>query len=144
MLMSRSQCFSGENKEKVVLAREDLLRKEVASQKWDSIKLVCSQVSRFISFTQQPNGSKFEHFQPHKFNNEVFGISMFVLHGQEDQREMDKENIEVEAKKMGRNGLQELEKKLERAAPPRQQTKLSSTLQVILPHFLTIPSTSLF
>ena len=49
MLIFRSQCFSGENKEKVVLAREDLLRKEVASQKWDSIKLVCSQVSRVIS-----------------------------------------------------------------------------------------------
>ena len=49
MLISRNQCFSGENKEKVVLAREDLLRKEVASQKWDSIKLVCSQVSSAIS-----------------------------------------------------------------------------------------------
>ena len=55
---------------------------------------------------------------------------MFVLHGQEDEREMDKENREVEAK-VERTGLQELEKKLERAAPPRQQTKLSSTLQVI-------------
>jgi len=106
--MNRNQCFSGENKEKVVLAREDLLRKEVASQKWDSIKLVCSQ--------------------PHKFNNEVFGISMFVLHGQEDEREVDKENTEVELK-VENKGLQELEKKLERAAPPRQQTKLSSTLQ---------------
>ena len=58
---------------------------------------------------------------------------MFVLHGQEDEREMDKENREVEAK-VERTGLQELEKKLERAAPPRQQTKLSSTLQVMVAH----------
>ena len=106
--MNRSHCFSGENKEKVVLARDQCLKKEVACQKWDSIKLVCGQ--------------------PHKFNNEVFGLSMFVLHGQEDKREVDKENGVVDAK-VERNGLQELEKKLERAAPPRQQTKLSSTLQ---------------
>ena len=132
MLISRNQCFSGENKEKVVLAREDLLRKEVASQKWDSIKLVCSQVSSAISSLQ--NGPQHDHFQPHKFNNEVFGISMFVLHGQEDEREVDKENTEVELK-VENKGLQELEKKLERAAPPRQQTKLSFTLQVILAHF---------
>ena len=81
--------------------------------------------------------------QPHKFNNEVYGVSMFVLHGQEDEREMDKENREVEAK-VERTGLQELEKKLERAAPPRQQTKLSSTLQVIFDGQFYISSMSLF
>ena len=68
---------------------------------------------------------------------------MFVLHGQEDEREMDKENREVEAK-VERTGLQELEKKLERAAPPRQQTKLSSTLQVIFDGQFYISSISLF
>ena len=73
--------------------------------------------------------------QPHKFNNEVFGVSMFVLHGQEDRKEMDKENREVEAKVVERSGLKELEKRLERAAAsPRQQTKLSSTLQVTVVH----------
>ena len=69
---------------------------------------------------------------------------MFVLHGQEDEREMDKENREVEANKVERTGLQELEKKLERAAPPRQQTKLSSTLQVIFDGQFYISSMSLF
>ena len=82
--------------------------------------------------------------QPHKFNNEVFGLSMFVLHGKEDKREeVDKEN-RVQANKVEKSGLQvcnfaslqELEKRLERAAPPRQQTKLSSTLQVISIDFL--------
>ena len=58
MLISRNQCFSGENREKVVLARGDLLRKEVASQKWDSIKLVCSQASRVVSI-KQPIASQF-------------------------------------------------------------------------------------
>ena len=83
--------------------------------------------------------------QPHKFNNEVFGLSMFVLHGKEDKREeVDQENRGVEANKVEKSGLQvcnfaslqELEKRLERAAPPRQQTKLSSTLQVISVNFL--------
>ena len=60
MLISRNQCFSGDNKEKVVLARGDLLRKEVASQKWDSIKLVCSQASSVDSI-KQPNASQLEH-----------------------------------------------------------------------------------
>ena len=68
---------------------------------------------------------------------------MFVLHGQEDEREMDKENREVEAK-VERTGLQDLEKKLERAAPPRQQTKLSSTLQVNFDGQFYISSMSLF
>ena len=62
---------------------------------------------------------------------------MFVLLGQEDEREMEKENREVEATRVERAGLQELEKRLERAAPPRQQAKLSSTLQVLVPHSTT-------
>ena len=40
----RNQCFSGENKEKVILAREEHMKKEIAAQKWDSIKIVCNQV----------------------------------------------------------------------------------------------------
>ena len=72
-------------------------------------------------------------FQPHKFNNEVYGLSMFVLHGQEDRKEVDnKENREVElpGTKVVKAGLQELEKKLDRAAPSKHQLKLSTTLQV--------------
>ena len=72
-------------------------------------------------------------FQPHKFNNEVYGLSMFVLHGQEDRKEVDnKENrgVELPGTKVVKAGLQELEKKLDRAAPSKHQLKLSTTLQV--------------
>ena len=72
-------------------------------------------------------------FQPHKFNNEVYGLSMFVLHGQEDRKEVDnKENrgVELLGTKVVKAGLQELEKKLDRAAPSKHQPKLSTTLQV--------------
>ena len=72
-------------------------------------------------------------FQPHKFNNEVYGLSMFVLHGQEDRKEVDnKENrgVELPGTKVVKAGLQELEKKLDRAAPSKHQPKLSTTLQV--------------
>ena len=72
-------------------------------------------------------------FQPHKFNNEVYGLSMFVLHGQEDRKEVDnKENrgVELPGTKVVKAGVQELEKKLDRAAPLKHQPKLSTTLQV--------------
>ena len=58
---------------------------------------------------------------------------MFVLHGQEDRKEVDnKENrgVELPGTKVVKAGLQELEKKLDRAAPSKHQPKLSTTLQV--------------
>ena len=91
-----------------------------------------------LSVTRSANGkidinNLIPTFQPHKFNNEVYGLSMFVLHGQEDRKEVDnKENrgVELPGTQVVKAGVQELEKKLDRAAPLKHQPKLSTTLQV--------------
>ena len=59
--MNRIDCSVGENKQKMVFFREQKFWKEVMLKKWDRVKVVCKQ--------------------PFKFNNDVFGLGMFVMHG---------------------------------------------------------------
>jgi len=61
IFMNRIDCSVGENKQKMMFFREEKFSKEVISKKWDRVKVVCKQ--------------------QFKFNNDVFGLGMFVIHG---------------------------------------------------------------
>lgn len=61
IFMNRIDCSVGDNKQTMMFFREEKFHKEVMSKKWDRVKVVCKQ--------------------PFKFNNEVFGLGMFVIHG---------------------------------------------------------------
>jgi len=61
VFMNRIDCSVGENKQKMMFFREKNFSKDIVSKKWDRVKVVCKQ--------------------PFKFNNDVFGLGMFVMHG---------------------------------------------------------------
>ena len=61
VFMNRIDCSVGENKQKMMFFREAQFCKEVLDKKWDRVKVVCKQ--------------------PFKYNNDVFGLGMLVMHG---------------------------------------------------------------
>jgi len=62
--MTRFDCAGGINKQTMEFFRAEHFQAEVVERKWDRVKLVCRQ--------------------PFKYNNDVFGLAMLVLHGESE------------------------------------------------------------
>jgi len=81
IFMNRIDCSVGENKQKMMFFREQKFNKEVMVKKWDRVKVVCKQTF--------------------KFNNDVFGLGMFVIHGAKDVDQETESAHEVGKSAMG-------------------------------------------
>jgi len=116
IFMNRMQVMNGENKETMKFFRtKEHFTAEVAAKKWDRIKIICQQ--------------------PFRRESEIFGLSMFVLHGEVEKNPPNKSSfIPVTASPLSKNppntGLEDFMKnKLDILKPKNGKVSMSGVLK---------------
>merc|ERR1719186_1302470 len=112
--MNRMQCMTGDNKETMKFLRsKEHFSVEVASKKWDRVKIICQQ--------------------PFRRESDIFGLSMFVLHGdksESNRKSFTPVNGSPLAKNPPNNGLEHFMKnKLDILKPKNGKVSMSGVLK---------------
>lgn len=116
IFMNRMHCMNGENKETMKFFRsKEHFSEEVSNKKWDRVKVICQQ--------------------PFRRESEMFGLSMFVLHGEVEKNPPNKPSfVPVTAsplsKNTSNNGLEYFMKnKLDILKPKNGKVSMSGVLK---------------
>jgi len=116
IFMNRMHCMNGENKETMKFFRtKEHFSAEVAAKKWDRVKIICQQ--------------------PFRRESEIFGLSMFVLHGEVEKNLPIKSSfVPVTASPLSKNspnnGLEDFMKnKLDILKPKTGKVSMSGVLK---------------